>query len=90
MTAPPSTTRCTRKTGSREELIRRAHVLLDARGATLSATKVSRLVSGYLRTSGADSFEQALIDSIDEHRRIAYADPTGECAAANADRGRRR
>lgn len=85
MTAPglmATHNRCTTKNGSREELIRRAHVLLDARGVGRSATWVNRFVSNYLRTSRAEPFNQALMDALDPSVRHPYGhrDPTAERA----------
>lgn len=90
---------------SAETYIKAAHQLLDAWGATVSASKVSRLAREYKRQVEKSGFPfprflaTAVIESA-EQRRIAlshpavarvisYADPTGEAAVHNVMRGGR-
>ena len=71
------------RTETVEQLIRRAHNAQTVSAEKLSASKISRLVRGYLGTHGLKS-TVAMIDAY----CLTYADPTGETAVRNIDRER--
>lgn len=67
---------------SPETLLRHAMRHIDERGLNISPSKARRLIRGHLRTIGATPDERDLLRYL-----LSYADPTGESAAANVDRG---
>jgi hypothetical protein len=85
-----------------EELIRDTQTVLANCGISMSPSKVSRLVRAYKHRVERNGFSfaayivnniaihtaqrQAIIDAL--VKVISYADPTGETAASNVDRGR--
>ena len=74
-----------------ETLAREAFSILDARGITVSRSKISRIARDYLRhaVGSTATFESWLLSAlhVDFARVIAYADPTGETAVRHVLRG---
>lgn len=92
-------TKCAEAKSQTEELVQRAHMILDACGYPMGPNKVARLVRQFRHRVEGNGF--AFFDFLanamrlsDEQRRralsdpeiarvIAYADPTGEAAVHN-------
>lgn len=80
-----------------ESLIRHAHTQLEAAGATVSPSKVSRLVRAYVVRHGVDSGRRMVNRFIDSAASdyefgawcLSYADPTGDTAVRNLMAGNR-